>query len=300
MSKETNLIVYHSRCSDGICSAAIVNYFLGDNCNKQFLPLAYGDGIDLSLIDKNTILWILDFSFPIEMMWDLNNQVKKIFWFDHHITHESSLKVFPERLNNIEMVLDCKKSGATITWDTLFNTESRPLIVNIVEDRDLWKFKLTFTKEYSEAIYYDIKDPRDSRWSILFAEDNTIATDIFEDWRIKGEILLKVKQDRINKIIKSGYYGTIKGCRAYYVNSSVDISEIGEEIYLSHADPIIAVIYSYTGTDTLRVSLRSNCINVCEIAKEFGGGGHMNAAGFTLSMMDPSYRKILQDIPERW
>ena len=36
--------------------------------------------------------------------------------------------------------------------------------------------------------------------------------------------------------------------------------------------------------DTYKISLRSNSVvNVSEIASEFGGGGHIRAAGFSLS-----------------
>lgn len=296
----TNLIIFHKNCIDGLTSAAIVNYFLGNEVNKQFLPLAYGDGLDLSLLDNDTTLWILDFSFPLELMWDINPCVKKVYWFDHHITQESSLKVFPERLSNFEIISDIKRSGATITWDALFEKGTRPQIVNIAEDRDLWKFKLPFTREYTESMFYDLKDPRDTRWNVLLASDSSVMAGMLEDWRIKGETLLKVKQDRIDRALKSGYYGTIEGCRAYFVNSGVDVSEIGEEIYLSHPDPIIGVIYTYIGVDTVKFSLRSNCIDVQKIAAKFNGGGHEHAAGFVLYSQTPAYRELIKDVPERW
>ena len=67
------------------------------------------------------------------------------------------------------------------------------------------------------------------------------------------------------------------------VNSSHWISEIGAK--LSH-DCDFALIWFYSHDEQrTKVSLRSfhDHIDVSEVAKEFKGGGHRKAAGFTLA-----------------
>lgn len=63
-----------------------------------------------------------------------------------------------------------------------------------------------------------------------------------------------------------------------------------------------AIKQSDTKLDTFRVSLRSNCqINVAEICQKFGGGGHVRAAGCTVtaSSMDEVVNTIAKAIEEK-
>ena len=274
---DTHIIIYHAKCLDGTCSAALVNYFLnGDVSDKCFFPLAYGDGFDLSLIDKTTTVWILDFSFPIDMMWDINGKAKKVYWFDHRIKYLSSIQAFPDRFNNTEMMLEeinFKRCAASIIWDTLFSPDSRPLIIDIIEDYDIQRTdtaKVQFSKEYAESMKIELLDPRDSRWCVLFATDSDVMSNMLYEFKIKGEILLMAKKARVKRAIDAGYYGTIMGNRAFYVNASEDIEEIEDEIYY-HLDPIVGVIYHHVGNDILKFHLITNCNNIEEIIDKFGG-----------------------------
>ena len=57
-------------------------------------------------------------------------------------------------------------------------------------------------------------------------------------------------------------------------------------------------------TDTTRVSLRSNNIDVSSIASLFGGGGHINAAGITTNIpFDELKEKLIKEVGkeiEKW
>jgi len=151
-----------------------------------------------------------------------------------------------------------------------------------------------------KAFYYEIDyNPKHDWWPVLL-DDTPLARELIKNTIEAGKVLLKAKTARVKQAIKRGYYGTIKGHKAFYVNSSEDISSIGEEIYLSHTEPIVAVIYTYIGEDIIRFSLRSNQINVREIAEMFrNGGGHTAAAGFNLVADKKRWNRILKDAPER-
>jgi phosphoesterase RecJ-like protein len=57
------------------------------------------------------------------------------------------------------------------------------------------------------------------------------------------------------------------------------------------------VFFKEIGTDEYRVSLRSKGdIDVCEVAKQFGGGGHKNASGCTVT---GSYREVRERLTRR-
>lgn len=296
---EKHFIVYHKNCPDGLASAAIVNYYLGETVEKVFFPANYGDVFDPDNLDKDTTLWILDFSFPMPIMWEMNDKAKKIIWIDHHPTAIMSV-ILEEKLNNVERHLDTKKAACRLTWESLFPDKEVPYIIDIAEDRDMWWFKLPQTRAVTEAMYYDIKEPTDIKWLELLSDGGRAGLYI-QEYSVQGQGLLKAKKHRVEKAVKRGYYGSILGKRAFYVNSAEDISEIGEEIYMSHPDPIVAVIYHYEGYNGIKFSLRSNTIDVSKIAQELGGGGHVYSAGFTLDFVaNGKVNDILKNVPERW
>lgn len=276
---EKHICIYHRSCNDGICAAAIVNLYLGPIINKSFIGLNYNDShtFDITLIDNETTVWIVDFSFPMDKMWELNNRAKKVFWFDHHQTPLASL-IDVEKMNNITRVLDVKRSGAGITWDSLYKSP-RPKIVNSIEDRDLWKFIYEDTRVICEGFSSMALKPTDEIFEKLLSNNSESLAALTQI----GTVFRINKNAKIERALNNGFYGKIKGRFAFFVNAVDDISEIGEAIYLSSTEPIVAVMYRFSGNDTVVVSLRSNKIDVEEIAKSFGGGGHMGAAGFSIS-----------------
>ena len=78
------------------------------------------------------------------------------------------------------------------------------------------------------------------------------------------------------------------------VNASHWMSEIGARL---SPDCDFAMIWYYDHEDKrIKVSLRSfhDTVDVSEIAKKFGGGGHKKAAGFTLNG-DTQIEDLFQD-----
>lgn len=66
---------------------------------------------------------------------------------------------------------------------------------------------------------------------------------------------------------------------------------------LTVGDVEAAAFFRELPNNTIRVSLRSkNRVNVARVAEEFGGGGHCNAAGFTLSA---NYEELSADVLKR-
>ncbi|TRZ49309.1 MAG: hypothetical protein D4S01_08780 [Dehalococcoidia bacterium] len=284
-----HIVVYHSRCLDGIFSAAAVYKHLEAlNCKDIVcIPQTYKDGFDLQFLDKDTTLWIVDFSFPYEILKDMDNLCAKVVWYDHHISSES-IALMGDSLPNTEIHIDIKHSAAYTVWIRLFKTQ--PLkAITLSEDRDLWRFKFPETRSFTEGLFshHDIS-PTSDKIRDLLTSDKTVNTYILE-----GDVLLRAKDNRIDRAINRGYYGKIKGHNAFFVNSGEDISEIGEKVYLSHEEPIVAVVYNI-GENVVKFSLRSNTINVEQIARAFHGGGHVGAAGFELKLRMREVEKMLR------
>jgi oligoribonuclease NrnB/cAMP/cGMP phosphodiesterase (DHH superfamily) len=277
-----------------VLAAALVNFYIVDPSEtKEFLALDYNSGFDPNLIDKTYNIWIVDFSLNLDVMWALNDRANKVYWYDHHAT-AINRPILEDHTQNTFGLRDVKRSAARLVWDDLFGGEP-PRPVLYVEDRDLWRFRLPETRAFTEGLYAEQAKPESQIFETLINEvDSKHDSEIARLISI-GEVLLKAKAQRIERAIKRGYYGTIFGHRAYFVNASEDISEIGEKIYMAHPDPIVVVIYYYFGADEVHLSFRSNSVDVEAIAQRMGGGGHIGAAGASFRDYRRNFHEQLKD-----
>lgn len=270
------LCIYHGGCSDGFAAA----YTLWKHCMTpgysyyhypykweapkiEFYPGIYQkDPPDC----KNKIVFMLDFSYKRPIMEKIIGQSEKFIWFDHHVSAIEDMKSFPWREQDI-VVTDVNRSGAGITADYF---SLRTPFINYIEDRDLWKMSLPNTLEFSLA---ERSYPQDFEIWDRFSVDKLIE---------EGKVIKRYYDLRCNEIIKTATTRNIKSHSVPVANGiyhfASDVSNI-----LAENKPFAATWY-FDGT-RYNFSLRSkdNGIDVSDIAKQFGGGGHKHAAGFAVS-----------------
>ena len=75
---------------------------------------------------------------------------------DHHASAEKDLDGLMNEFENVRTVFDMAHSGAALTWEVFHAGKPVPYFVRVVEDRDLWLFKLPGTRELCDDIFsYD-------------------------------------------------------------------------------------------------------------------------------------------------
>lgn len=94
------LVIYHANCTDGFGAAFVAWLKFGDDA--EYLPMEYGAtyNFDLSGVVINHVgheingreVFILDFSFPREVMDDIFAHAKRVVWLDHHATSRAMAK----------------------------------------------------------------------------------------------------------------------------------------------------------------------------------------------------------------
>ena len=90
---------------------------------------------------------------------------------------------------------------------------------------------------------------------------------------------------------------TLDGHRVPCVSSCILQSEIGARMAQRH--PFVAIVFELDGRRVY--SLRSHSkkgVDVSAVARKFGGGGHRNAAGFTIFLDEHGRPKDGQRLPE--
>lgn len=259
-----NLIIHHKDCPDGFCAAFVAKKKYPE---AEILGKSYGEPLPLTEVFDKDVL-VVDFSWRTkEDNRKLCNAARSFRILDHHKTAQEALTGEPYA------TFDMNRSGATLTWDTLFPDLKRPWYVNYVEDRDLWKWVLPRTREisaYTMALPHTIE-----AWSVLDKITADKAADL-------GEGALAHVRHYVEKAVAQRQNGVLSGHTAAVVNAQyMNISEVGD-VLCDHAE--IGVGYFERGDGITQFSLRSrNDLDVSVIAKSFGGGGHKNAAGFQVS-----------------
>ena len=151
-------------------------------------------------------------------------------------------------------------------------------MVKLVEEGDLWKFRSKNVKEilaYAGLIDFNFKD-----WDKLISDVDKEGN--YNEFAEKGAAIISHENKIIEDIIRTNAYPVIfEGHKIYAINAPRFLrSQIGN--LLSKKHPPFSLIWQRDKNRT-EVSLRSNgSIDVSKIAAKFGGGGHHNAAGFSI------------------
>lgn len=280
------LIIHHCD-ADGLCGAMVIWLGLGGKtANAELLSAQYGEPRppDADLRDRE--IWIVDFSYLREVLLEVEELASKLTVLDHHETAQTNC----EGLDFC--TFDMERSGAMLAWDamskkfdhrvadlfksTLWRTHLYELVC-YVQDRDLWRHQLPDTKEVnawlaSFPLELDV-------WLDLVDAYSNIARVLNE-----GDAILRQNKQWAKILIERAWPATLKVgnniLSIWVANAPLFQSEVAGE--LAEREGVEMGVAWFQRDDGKYVySLRSRGeLNVAEVAKAFGGGGHAKAAGF--------------------
>lgn len=268
-------VFYHANCVDGFTAAWIARKNLGDNA--RYIPMNYDEKVNINDY-KGDDIYILDFSFPRDVVVKLHDVAKSIVLLDHH-------KSAAEDLAGLSYcVFDISRCGSRLAWSYFnlnlneYQVKALSKLVDYVGDRDLWQWKLPYSKEFS--CWLRSFEMTFGNWDIIERILET-ATAHEEEWNCiitEGAAIKRYNDTQIKALCSKATEGKLCGYKVLAVNSPLFISDIGDEL-LNRSE--VAVIYWINGP-IMTVGLRSRGdVDVSRIAKLWGGGGHKNSAGFT-------------------
>jgi oligoribonuclease NrnB/cAMP/cGMP phosphodiesterase (DHH superfamily) len=264
MSEKNIVILYHANCLDGFAAALVVWLTYGDSA--EYIPVMY-DEAPPNVTGKT--VFILDFSYPREVLEQMYKDARSMVVLDHHKTAESAL----EGLNYCQF--DMSRSGAMMTWRHFNKGIRPPMLIKLIQDRDLWKFEYSRTKPVTSMLF-SIVERSFNVWSEYLdpIKLNGLA--------VHGEILNTYDKMQVEKICCHCHAVTLNGEKGLGVNTPNNVSDVGN--LLAQTSGTFGLTYNYIGDKKLWLySLRSiGDYDVSVIAKHYGGGGHKNASDFSL------------------
>lgn len=264
------LIIYHANCPDGFGAAWAFWKKYGKNA--EYHAAVHGEAPPNV---KDREVYIVDFSYSREITEEIAEASKKIIILDHHKTAQEALEGLPY------FKYDVTHSGAYLAWRYLFGEQNIPNLILMIEDRDLWKWKILDSKlmlTVLDSYPYDFQ-----MWDAL-AVKMELESSEYSRMLMDGMAISRYRESVIKQILKTAHTLNILGQEIPAVNSPYFQSELGATLCLGQP---YSCAYTWGG-DHYRFSLRSeaNGLDVAEIAKRFGGGGHAKAAGFTVHSLE--------------
>ncbi|MCW9056198.1 MAG: DHHA1 domain-containing protein [Gammaproteobacteria bacterium] len=264
--------IYHGNCPDGFAAAWAVRHALGDavefykGVHQQPPPNVSG---------KDVLL--VDFSYKKDVLIEMLKTAASITILDHHISAEKDLADLLSS-GKIKGLFDMSKSGAMLAWEWFNPGVPAPMLIEHIQDRDLWQFKLAGTREVHSAVSshpYDFEV-----WDSLMESTSYGLEVLKRDGKAIERRLQKDIQELIasgvRRMVIGGYDVPVLNVPSAYVSDAGNIMSQGESFAACYWDH----------PDGRSFSLRSSesGVDVSEIARQYGGGGHAKAAGFTVSL----------------
>lgn len=291
-----DVVIYHHPCRDGFAAAWACWKRFGDR--PEYFGTNYGKPPP-DLTGKHCL--IVDFSYPRDVLCEIGSVAKSVIVLDHHKTAKDQLTEWivndvagdfwagddplrhvrdhDERLGQpIAAHFDMDRSGAALAWE-FCHADAPPKLIQLVEDRDLWRFSFEDTKPFNLMLQTVADD---------FETWDSLNETMNEERLTEAHGMLRYQSFLVNSIAFRAQEIERDGLKFFAVNCPPELSsEVCHRILEMHADTPFAGSWSDgfwedDGSSRRGWSLRSedSRLDVSEIAARYGGGGHRNAAGF--------------------
>ncbi len=295
MSK--TIVFYHSADFDGWSSGAIV---LRKFPNAKAIPINY-PVLDqkeklakiLSVIETGDTVYVVDFSFSPQTFKEINEKVKELIWIDHHVSAINSCESEEFQTNGL---LSTEYAACELTWlylmegfktidaysDEYYNSLPLPYSIRLLGRYDLWKhdydknivpFQMGMKSCFSMAT--------DSKWVKILDNSSEFIEHIIE----RGNIISDYLENNDYKVAKSyAFEAEIEGNKVVALNMRSGGSSIFKNIFQKeiHSFCVSFLLLPTQKWVVAMYSENNNSIDLSKIAEKYGGGGHKNAAAFTI------------------
>jgi oligoribonuclease NrnB/cAMP/cGMP phosphodiesterase (DHH superfamily) len=276
-SFERPLCLYHDD-PDGRCAAAVVRRALGSKTTTHALEI--GDPIPWGEVEAADLVVLVDYSLPPEDM-ERMRRTGAFIWVDHH---KSALETLGEAMAGVPGERSIDEAACVLSWQTFFAGQPVPAAVALIGDRDIWRMALPDTREFGEGIYHEDMDPgNDDLWGPLLDDEPEPVAELTE----RGRLLYQARLAQIaDQVERYGFDATFEGYRTRVVNDR-GTGDMGEYIRQQGYELGYCYVEAVRDGELLTiVTLYSDQVDVSQLARKHGGGGHEGAAGFQFKRAD--------------
>lgn len=269
------VVLYHAGCPDGFGAAFFA--WLAFKEQAVYIPCSYGSKVPNINTGTKTV-YILDFSFPEDILDSWVSRGIKVILLDHHKSAQETIGHLPY------CHFDMSKSGAMLSFNHFFPKADENRLALYLQDRDLWQNELPHTTAINNYINSLERD---------FITWGKLSIDLvanFDRCLDQGTAISRYISTSIDFLVapsKVMFATFLVGDKSYSVptvNTPMFQSEVGNTLCQKYSNYEFSATYFDRADRQRQWGLRSiGDFDVKNIAVHFGGGGHKNASGFVES-----------------
>ena len=265
------LCIYHANCADGFTAAWVVRKAYDGSVD--FHAASYGE--PPPVVDDRDVI-IVDFSYKRDVLTKMYCASNSLVVLDHHQSAKDDLESVPWEPDAHgtawDIVFDMDHSGAGIAWDSYMNGP-RPSFVNYVEDRDLWRFKLQYSREINAAL---------STYEFNFDTWDQLERRPINDLMLEGAAVARKHLKDVRELLRTTQRTMVI---AGFIVPTANVpphmcSDAGNAMADGDPNRFAACYWDTPNGRTFSLRSASSGMDVAKIAEMYGGGGHRHASGF--------------------
>lgn len=287
------VVLYHAHCKDGFTAAWAAWKSLGSQA--RYIAYSHGDALLADDLAWRR-LYVLDLSLPKYVMEELFETAAEVVWLDHHKSSfdaylgEDYLTPARQRFTGEagphQVELDNEVSGAMLAWRHFHRGVPAPALVRYVQDRDLWRFEFGDATHAVNAVL-GLKPMSFEAWDSVDAWLGTDETGLIETGTALVGQHSKLTEDAVDASVMPLSIGLEDDEVLTGLVANLPKSMASEGGHLLCASTGLGASYHIDRQNRAVFSLRSDGrVDCARIARKFGGGGHANAAGFSVPVTD--------------
>lgn len=269
----SKVVLYHGDCDDGfsaawVCAKALKGHVV------EFEACSFGKPVATDLKQKD--VYIVDFSFPREVLEKMLSVSKSLVLLDHHKSALNTLGSYKC------CTFDLTHCGAVVAWRHFFKDTPIPEFLHYIEDNDLGLWTNPDTRAFVQGMRqwehsFELFDRLESEPDLvaeIINQGRAIERFIIREAKFTAKCGVEIEVD--------GFKGlAINTTRVFNESLSVDLLAQSEAEVSSKKYDFLA-LWHQNADSSIKCSLRARIgVDVEPIAKKFGGGGHPRACAFS-------------------
>lgn len=273
-------ICLHHNDRDGRCAAAVIKKAVGGAVHLVGISYDHQDEM-LKGIKPGDKVIVADLALSEDKFTELLDITRDVVYIDHH---KSTVEKLKDIMGNygIANTIEIGNGGACkLAWKHYMHDAEVPEAVNLISNYDEGHFKYG-DRVMLFALGVQVMDlnPSSALWNVLLERGIRSQKDakmVINNTINSGYSVLKYQENQAYSLRNKAYITTLDGIPCTAVNNDIDNLVLRKTRFNTD----LLVIYSYC-KDKWSISLYcdSGNIDVSTIAKKYGGGGHVNSAGF--------------------
>ena len=270
---------YHAGCPDGFGAAWAARTAWGEDA--RYVARRHEHRVDPEEYRGFEVAFV-DIAPANDELLALARCAEHVAVIDHHVTARDRYLSEPGVVNAIEEMghevrFELDHSGAVLSW-LYFRDEDPPDLLRYVEDQDLWNWRLPSSREVNAAI---------GVYPLDFETWNELARRPIAELVAEGTPIVRANRAEVENRARSAHPLVVDGRLVEAVNATTVRSAIGHELAERERFGCAwGCVYRVSGGEVHATLYSIGEVDVGSVAARLGGGGHRNAAGFSVSLAE--------------